>query len=351
MMYPKVSIILPTFNAENTIKTTIESLNNLKYENLEILVINDGSTDNTIKIIEKISDSKKTKIINQKNEGVSVARNRGIKAATGKYCFFIDSDDVLEKNSITKLVSMAEKEKLNLVCCNYSEFNSTKLKNKKGDINTSFIASNKKKIAENYDVFFVQSACAKLINLYFLKKYHLIFNEKMKLGEDLTFSLNLLSVVDKIGYVGSATYNIFNVNPTSLSKRYVSDLDKDIELQDKVWNRFLETNPYIKDIYLKRHINFEVYLLSVYFSNLFLFDCRLTSRVKLMKISDMIKSNINWLMSNEKGTPQNKYQEIMCKVIYSNNKYFIFIFFLLKEKLRRLKFYLGRINSIKSKLV
>lgn len=332
---------MPVFNAQNTIKQTIQSIKELQYPNLEILVINDGSTDDTIRIIRENYDLDNLKIINQQNRGVSVARNKGIKNSNGKYCFFIDSDDSLDNDSISKMVSLAEDNRLNLVCCNYIELNSTKIQINKAD-STSFIAETKKEISENYDVFFVQSACAKLINLSFIRKHQFLFDEGMNLGEDLTFMLRILTVIDKIGYVGSSAYKILNVNPASLSKRYSSGLSKDIEIQYNVWKKLLMFNSTFERIYKERHISFELYLLSVYFSNLFLFDCDISNRIKLKLIDNMLKTHSKWVKGNEIGTPQNKYQYVMCNVISNGNKYLIFFFFCLKEKLRRAKFYLGR---------
>ena len=96
----KVSIIVPVYNTENYIERCLNSLVNQTLEDIEIIVVNDGSTDNTGKILQKYRD--KIKIIEQKNSGIATTRNKGLEIATGKYIAFVDSDDWLEIDEIEK---------------------------------------------------------------------------------------------------------------------------------------------------------------------------------------------------------------------------------------------------------
>jgi glycosyltransferase involved in cell wall biosynthesis len=99
---PLVSVIVPVYNCENYIAETLDSLFAQSYESLEIIVVNDGSSDSTIDILQKLSNSNKIILINQKNRGVASARNAGIFMSKGEYVAFIDSDDYWfkEKTSI-----------------------------------------------------------------------------------------------------------------------------------------------------------------------------------------------------------------------------------------------------------
>lgn len=92
----KFSIIVPVYNVENYVDKCIKSILNQTYKNYEVIIINDGSTDNSLNIINKYKNNKKIKIITQKNKGLSNARNNGMKIATGDYLLFIDSDDYIE---------------------------------------------------------------------------------------------------------------------------------------------------------------------------------------------------------------------------------------------------------------
>lgn len=91
---PYLSIVIPLFNKEKQIKRTIESVLNQNYKDFEIIVVNDGSTDNSLSIVESINDDR-IRIVSQSNAGVSAARNRGLKEALGEYVFLLDADDCL----------------------------------------------------------------------------------------------------------------------------------------------------------------------------------------------------------------------------------------------------------------
>ena len=110
MSNPLVSIIIPCYNHGNYITETLDSVLNQTYENIEILIVNDGSDDlNTLKILDSINDPL-IKIIHQKNSGPSIARNEALKHANGKFFVPLDCDDLIEKNTIIDAVSILEKK-------------------------------------------------------------------------------------------------------------------------------------------------------------------------------------------------------------------------------------------------
>ena len=118
----KISVIIPVYNCEKSIKKCIESICQQSLEEIEILLINDGSTDNTSKIIkeyQKLDD--RIVILEQKNSGPSAARNRGIKSARGQYIGFADSDDYIEKDMYELLYSAINVSKAEIGICNYQE--------------------------------------------------------------------------------------------------------------------------------------------------------------------------------------------------------------------------------------
>lgn len=117
-----VSIIIPVFNAEKYIERCVESLEYQTYRNIQIILVNDGSTDQTKKICESLVDKdNRIILLNKKNEGVSVARNIGLEHAKGEYITFLDSDDWVEKDYIYEMYQGFENEKVDIVCCNYFE--------------------------------------------------------------------------------------------------------------------------------------------------------------------------------------------------------------------------------------
>ena len=120
-----VSIIIPVFNVEKYVEKSILSCLNQIYKNVEIILIYDGSTDNSLKIIQKFKSNEKVKIISKKNGVVSSARNLGLKKCHGKFIYFIDSDDRIDKNAISELVKKIGN--YSLVVCEYSKVDNNKL--------------------------------------------------------------------------------------------------------------------------------------------------------------------------------------------------------------------------------
>ena len=125
----KVSVILPVYNAANTVGKTITSVLRQTLKDIEVIIVDDGSDIKTKRVIKKFRD-KRIKLIEQENSGVSSARNSGIKAAEGKFVFFIDSDDWIEEKLLEDMVDFFEKNSLELVTAKIIENNSTKLQKK-----------------------------------------------------------------------------------------------------------------------------------------------------------------------------------------------------------------------------
>ncbi len=104
---PNISVIIPAYNAENTIARTIESVQKQTFSDFELIVINDGSTDRTAEIVQNIEDIR-LKLFSYENGGLSVARNRGIQNASGNYLAFIDADDLWTKDKLEKQLAALE---------------------------------------------------------------------------------------------------------------------------------------------------------------------------------------------------------------------------------------------------
>ena len=112
----EVSIIVPVYNVEQYLQECLDSLTNQTFEDLEIICINDGSSDKSLEILEKYAeDDSRISIMSQQNSGLSATRNVGMKQARGKYIYFMDSDDILELNAIEKLYNLAEDKSLDFI--------------------------------------------------------------------------------------------------------------------------------------------------------------------------------------------------------------------------------------------
>jgi len=121
MYSPLVSIIIPVFNCENYLSECIESAINQTYLNKEIIIINDGSTDNSLVVAEKFKSSN-VKIYSQKNRGASAARNFGLQKAKGSYIQFLDSDDLISSNKINSQVTLLSSCNNKIAVCNTVHF-------------------------------------------------------------------------------------------------------------------------------------------------------------------------------------------------------------------------------------
>ena len=115
-----VSIVIPVYNVEKYIEKCLLSVINQTYKNLEIIIVNDGTKDNSLKICEKIKQmDERVKIINQKNGGLSCARNTGIDNANGEYICFVDSDDFLENDFVEVLLNFAKEKNVDICACDF----------------------------------------------------------------------------------------------------------------------------------------------------------------------------------------------------------------------------------------
>lgn len=122
----KVSIIVPVYNVEEYLKECIESIINQTHKNLEIILINDGSTDNSLNICKyyETTDSR-VKVIDKINEGLSEARNTGVRHSTGEYLIFVDSDDFINEDMVEYLLNILIINKGCIAQCSFKRFSST----------------------------------------------------------------------------------------------------------------------------------------------------------------------------------------------------------------------------------
>lgn len=112
----KISVIVPVYNTQKYLKECLNSITNQTFQDIEIICINDGSTDNSLKVLEEFSKKdNRIKIITQKNSGLSASRNRGIELSNGEYIYFIDSDDYIELDTLKELYDISIENSCDLV--------------------------------------------------------------------------------------------------------------------------------------------------------------------------------------------------------------------------------------------
>ena len=115
-----ISVIVPVYNVEEYLEECLESIKHQTYTDIEVILVNDGSTDNSKEICEKYCrQDNRFKLINQENQGLSEARNVGIRESIGEYIYFVDSDDMIKTDILQTLLSFM-KDDVDIVGCNYS---------------------------------------------------------------------------------------------------------------------------------------------------------------------------------------------------------------------------------------
>lgn len=195
----KISVIIPVYNSEKYIEDCVESLKNQTYEDLEILLIDDGSTDSSREICKRICENnQRFKLIHQENQGVSAARNHGLEKATGKYVFFLDSDDGIHPLLLEEMVRELEKTAAQMAVCGYSmvedtRFNLELRKRKQTDIRPEWKYLNQEKTDEAYHItktFLYHAIGGKM----FLKSVisDLRFKKDIALAEDTLFLYDVI---------------------------------------------------------------------------------------------------------------------------------------------------------------
>ena len=124
MSNPTVSVIIPVYNAQEGIKQCLDSLLNQSFTDFEIILLNDGSTDNSLEVIKKYAaDNDFIRVIDKENEGVAKTRNKGIQLAKGKYIVFIDNDDFVDSDYLERFYNAIDQEQLDIVLGGYKRVN------------------------------------------------------------------------------------------------------------------------------------------------------------------------------------------------------------------------------------
>ena len=226
----KVSIIVPVYNTSKYLNGCIKSLLHQTLEDIEIILINDGSTDDSESIIKKYKD-KRIKYISKKNEGIGKTRNLGIDTATGEYLSFIDSDDYIEPNFCEVMYEKAIKDKCDIVICDYYEDHNYGLKE------IRFPTFKDASLKENPDILNMVNLgpCNKIYKRSLFKNKENRFVENLKY-EDAPLVVKLLLNAKKIGKIDDclAHYVIHENSETTTRDERIFDIIKitDIMVND-----------------------------------------------------------------------------------------------------------------------
>ena len=231
-----LSIIIPVYNVEKYIERCIHSITSQSFADWELILVNDGSTDNSGFICQKKADlDGRIKVIHNKNHGVSHARNAGLKIASGQYIYFADSDDELASGSFSHFIEIEERYKVSLYKFGYSRRSTESEIKISAKMEGEFNRSRALYILEKngYSGFLWNSIFKKSI----IDKYSLKFDETISWCEDHLFFLEYLTCCKSV-YISSLIYYIYyvGINEKSLSKKIINPyIILDIGLREYKW--------------------------------------------------------------------------------------------------------------------
>ncbi|MEH7180548.1 glycosyltransferase [Neobacillus vireti] len=236
-----VSIIVPVFNAEKYLERCIKSIIKQTYKQIEIILVNDGSTDRSkeiCKYYEEALDS--ISFFTQKNSGPSVARNLGLEKAKGEFVSFIDADDYIEENMIEEMVKSILENKCDLVLCDHNIIKDNFIIKK----SSLFSEQGKKDVIELRKRLLttdeLNSPCDKLYKMSIINENSIRFPVDIKYGEDTIFNLMYVDMAMKAYYINKQYYNY--VSHQSSSSRKISH--DHLDMYFKQYN--------IKQLYLEK---------------------------------------------------------------------------------------------------
>lgn len=201
---PKVSIIIPIYNADEYLKNCLDSIIKQSLEDIEIICINDGSTDSSAKILEEYSNHSNIKVINQENSGVSIARNRGIEEANGEYIGFVDSDDWVDIDFYEKLYDSAKRHNAEIAAAGFFKVKSNSKKPRTVYTEEELFSD----IQEKINICNIPKYCYvwnKIYKLSELKKNNLKFTENVNY-EDVRFTIRALYYLERLVTVPDVFY-------------------------------------------------------------------------------------------------------------------------------------------------
>ncbi|WP_018590331.1 glycosyltransferase family 2 protein [Terrisporobacter glycolicus] len=321
MMDKKISIVVPVYNCEQYISKCLDSLVNQSYKNIEIIIVNDGSTDGTEKICYeyKIIDSR-IKIINVDNGGVSKARNIGIENSVGDFLMFCDSDDYTSTNWCKFMLENYEEN--NLTVCDYynvsdGEENDFTYDRPKIDKVT------KKEDFFKLKLYGINVPWNKIYNLELIKNNKIRFDEDIFIGEDLRFNIEYLdSISENIIFLKERLYYYTLSRKDCLTNRMYKDYDKQCINQyhfiKEYMEKFKTKDKYVWNIFYN---NIFLELVNSFNMNLLLKDDKFIECIK--KNSHVMKTTEYQLCAKNAEISPNK----ICKWVYRKRNYWwIYIF-------------------------
>ena len=201
-----ISVIVPVYNCEKYIEICIRSVLQQTYTNLELILVDDGSTDGSGKVCDQYADrDTRVKVIHKENGGVSSARNWGIENAVGDWYSFVDADDFIDKDMYSILMMLQEKTKAEIVQCGYRRIENGQ-EAYSADSGQEYVLETEEALKYLIEgSLFGNALWTKLFSKKVIEG--LWFDENLKINEDVLFNFNAFVRSEKIVYIDKAKYN------------------------------------------------------------------------------------------------------------------------------------------------
>lgn len=259
---PLVSIIVPVYNAERTIERCLVSIRNQTYKNLEILIINDGSQDHTMRVIEKyrMLDERFT-VIDKVRTGVSSCRNLGIVKAQGTYIQFVDSDDWIAPDMIERYVGIMELYGCDMLISDYYRVVKRKIY-KNGDIKTEGILTQEQFATQMMDApanFYYGVMWNKFYRADIIRTQFILCPEEMNWCEDFYFNLEYLKYTENV-YVHKQAYYYYVKTKGSLVNSHIT-IRKTVDTKKDLYIRYKGLYESI-DLYTKNKFRIQLFMVA-----------------------------------------------------------------------------------------
>lgn len=329
-----LSIVIPVYNNGRYINQCLSSIlqQDINFNDIEIVCINDGSTDNSLEEINRVEMDYdfEINIVNKENTGVSESRNVGIKSATGKFIWFIDSDDYIEKKSLKKIIDILENKNADIYIMGYNlvDDNGKKIKSiKEYNDNNRY-----DEILKNGRFNCVWQL---IISKDFIIENDFKFNKQYIIAEDMLFNLDMISTKPKIYYIDTIVYNYRNNINGIMNSINIVKLEKKIENTIDAYYLYFD---YIKKWDIDNEYNRT--LVSIKFFNMLssevknIIKLQKSKEYKIKKIDDILKNNkviyAKSQMKEEKGLL------LEARMLYKNKIKLYYIFRTLKDKVKNI---------------
>lgn len=259
----KYSVIIPVYNAEDTLRRCVDSLLKQNRKDVEIILINDGSRDSSGDICREYADKNEgIKFIDKKNGGVSTARNRGLQEATGQYIIFVDSDDWVTDDHFKVIDSVYEDFDYDFVQFARIFVNGEK---RSEEILPAFDARIREEIvprlAEDMWKKRINTPNGKVFKRSIIEENNIRFHDSLSVGEDRTFNIEYTLNINSFRVIEKTLYMICLENENSLSRKKRNDLDEQLDIAEK----------YLEKLFSESRLSEEekaLFLSSVYFDNM-----------------------------------------------------------------------------------